>query len=307
MAKKRKNPFENPMADAEAFGFGNINIGRALQGIDMQELESLVSSMTDEEGMMAFSMIGHLADSGVTPEAYSMFYNVFQRLRPMIADDDEENVPMLTRKRKPSKKAPASSKTLLIRIQMKGVAKPPMWRELEIPADASFLTLHEAIQILTGLENYHLWQFNEKAYNSYVQIGLPMDNEFGGGIEDITDDASTTPISAYLAKEGDKLEYVYDFGDDWIFVVSVKKVLDKKIEHPVCVAYKCDINAEEDTGGIWSYLEMRTAYNEWGTYSKKKKEEIADRWGYDSASDFYDSLQYKRFDLDEANAALEEL
>ena len=59
--------------------------------------------------------------------------------------------------------ADAAEKTLVLKIQMKGVTKPPMWREVEIPANYNFEELHEVIQIVTGLENCHLWQFNKSA------------------------------------------------------------------------------------------------------------------------------------------------
>lgn len=307
MAKKRKNPFDNPASDAGLNTPGTLDIMHALHGMDMSELATLIEGLTEEEGMMVFAMISHLAEAGVKPDAYAAFYNVYQRLRPMIAENDRKNEKKSAKKGKQSEKSAMSGETLLIRIQMKGVTKPPMWREVEISPDASFLRLHDVIQIVTGLQDYHLWQFNERAYDGYVQIGLPMDDEFGGGIEEITDDASTTPISAYLAKEGDKLEYVYDFGDDWIFVVSVKKVFDKKSDHPVCVAFKSDMNPEEDSGGIWSYLDMRADYAAWKSYTKKKREQIAAQRYYDSADDYYENLKELLFDIDEVNEALKEL
>lgn len=307
MAKKRKNPFDNPESTPGANAPGPIDIARALHGIDMNELLPLVEDMTEEEGMSAFAMISYLAEIGVKPETYTAFYNVYQRVRPMMTEDSNYNEKKSATKRNLSEKSAMSDKTLRIRIQMKGVVKPPMWREVEIPSDASFLLLHKVIQTVVGLQDYHLWQFSERAYDGDILIGLPIEDDFGMGIEDITDDAYSTPISAFLAKEGDKLEYVYDFGDDWIFVVSVKKVLDRKLDHPVCVAFKSDLNPEEDSGGILCYLGMRSDYAEWKSYTKKKRKEIAERMNFDSADDYYENLRELLFDIDEVNEALKEL
>lgn len=306
MAKKRKNPFDNLVSNPKGSAPGNVDIKSALHGIDIFDLLPLVNEMSEEEGMITFAMISHLYKSGITPERYAAFYKVCQRLSPLLAEDKEDEE-QFEKKGAESEKFAGSGKSLRIRIQMKGVKKPPMWREVEMPSDASFLTLHQVIQIVAGLDNYHLWQFNEKAYDEEIQIGIPMDDEYGGGIEDVTDDARTTPISVYLAKEGDKLEYVYDFGGDWIFELSVKKVLDKRLNNPVCVAFKGDMNPEEDSGGIWSYLDMRTYYAEWNSYTKKKRKEIAENMCYDSADEYYENLKDHLFDIDEVNDALEGL
>lgn len=265
--------------------------------------ESLIAGMTDEVGMLTFTMISQLAENGITPEAYAGFYNIYMKVRPLIHPGNRGSKARSPKRGSAAKASANGGDTLLLRIQMKGVTKPPMWREVEMPADATFLHLHDVIQTVMGLENYHLWQFNERAYQEDLQIGLEH-NGFDGGLDYVTDDASETPISRYLSDVGDKLEYVYDFGDDWIFVVSVKKVLDKKSGHAVCVAFKSDLNAMEDSGGVWGYEQMRHDYAEWGNYTKKKREEIAEDHGYDSAEDYYESLQDNMFDIDEVNADL---
>ena len=59
-------------------------------------------------------------------------------------------------------------KSLLLKIQMKRVTKPMMWREVEVPADMSILDLHDVIQCVVGLESSHLWQFNERTSDVYL-------------------------------------------------------------------------------------------------------------------------------------------
>ena len=180
-----------------------------------------------------------------------------------------------------------------------------MWREVEIPADCNFLQLHEVIQEVTGLEDSHLWQFNVKAYDDSLQIGVEMDeDEFGPGLDYVTHEAEATPATQFLQQKGDKLEYIYDFGDDWIFTVEVKELVKKKIEHPVCRKYKSELNAIEDIGGAWAYQTLRNIFDNWGSLSDKEKKQNADQWGFDSVDDFLEMLNDGRISIDDVNDAL---
>ena len=307
MAKKRKNPFDDPfMSDGLSAMGDNDNMDLAgMPHLDLAALAPLVAEMTDQEGMMLFSLIGELVERGVTPERYTTFYNAYQKLRPMF----ESHAP--AGKKKVSKHAVSflgesglKDKTLLLKIQMKGVVKPPMWREVEVPADMTFLDLHEVIQCVVGLENGHLWQFNERAYDDWLMIGIQSKGAYDPGLEYVTDDAAVTPVSAYLNEVGAKLEYTYDFGDNWVFTVTVKKILDKKMEHPICTAFKSELNAIEDTGGPWSYEEQRMNLSDWKKLKKKEREEIAAHACFDSAEDYYDMLRSSLFDMDAVNERL---
>lgn len=308
MAKKRKNPFDDPFMGDGLPAIENDMDLAGVPGLDVGELMPLVAELTDQEGIMLFSMIGELVERGITPERYASFYNAYQKLRPMFGPSKPAG------KKKVSKRAAASSedaglkdKTLLLKIQMKGIVKPPMWREVEVPADMTFLHLHDVIQCVMGLEDCHLWQFKEGAYDDGVLIGIQSRGDYDPGLEDVTDDAAVTPISAYLNEVGAKLEYTYDFGDYWVFTVTVKKILDKKTEHPVCTAFKSELNAIEDTGGPWRYEEMRMNLADWKKLNKKEKEEIAERAYFDSPADYHDMLRSSLFNIDAVNERLKKL
>lgn len=149
----------------------------------------------------------------------------------------------------------ADKKSLVLKIQLRGVSKPPLWREVQVPADINFLQLHEIIQALFGWGGFHLWQFEERPYSSGYRIGMPSPHDAGWD-DGPTDNADETPITIVLKKKGDKMVYVYDFGDDWIHDISVKEVLDKKTEHPVCLKFKSG-NPMDDIGGVYGLEEMR--------------------------------------------------
>lgn len=203
----------------------------------------------------------------------------------------------------------AKEKTLTLRVQMHDVTKPPMWRELKVPADFTFLQLHKAIQGACGLEECHLWQFQRKPYDPELQIGVPSDrkNPYGMGLEDCTHDARKTGITAFLAEKGQKLVYVYDFGDDWIFNVSVTGIGPRDGDTAVCTRWKSDLQPIEDTGGIWSYLDLRQAWSERATLTKRQKEELADRFGYDSFDDLMDLVTEAIFDPETVNERLADI
>ncbi len=284
--------------------------------IGLEETEKLMKKMSPEEREV-FGIMFELAMMGVTPEDYAHFYQIFdmagQVAESMYPADDmsDEDLPWnddLYREPVTADKyeplADASAHTLVLKVQMKDVQKPPMWREIEIPADYNFLQLHYAIQEVTGLKNCHLWQFNEKAYNHSLVIGAGEDSAMDMGLEDFTHEARETPVTTFLQRKGDKLEYVYDFGDDWIFTIEVKDLLDKKSEHPVCRKYKSDLNAIEDFGGVWSYLDAREEMKEWETLTKKKREEIAWSHNFESPGDYIKFLHKNCIDIEAVNASL---
>jgi hypothetical protein len=283
-------------------------------------------SREDKAKMLLTTLLVKL---GVTPEEYSESYGMVNQLfgvlgktgsranpRDMDFDDDFSTFDMLgpgmrrgyvsftTYEPMPD----AAEKTLVLKIQMRGVTKPPMWREVEVPADYNFAELHDVIQIVTGLENSHLWQFNKSAYDDSLQIGIPMDHDdpYGFGLESVTDVADETPLTKYLAQKGDELEYVYDFGDDWVFSVKVQKVIDSACESPKCLKWKSDLNALEDFGGPYSYEEIREIVSEDSVLTKKEKDSIAKNYlgWFENKKELMQFLNEKRFDIDSVNIEL---
>lgn len=284
-------------------------------------------SREDKAKMLLTTLLVKL---GVTPEEYSESYGMVNQLFGVLGktgsransrgmDFDDGNfspfdmfgpemrrgyVPFTTYEPMPD----AAEKTLVLKIQMKGVAKPPMWREVEVPADYNFAELHDVIQIVTGLENSHLWQFNKSAYDDSLQIGIPMDHDdpYGFGLEYATDVADETPLTKYLAQKGDELEYVYDFGDDWVFSVEVQKVIDSECESPKCLKWKSDLNALEDFGGPYAYEEIREIVSEDSVLTKKEKDAIVENYlgWFENKKELIKFLNEKRFNIDTVNIEL---
>lgn len=285
--------------------------GKAPKGVMKAAPEDLDPEETEVEGMKIM-MMATLADMGVTPEDYAEFLSdkdaVSKIREELFSMADEFGFDTgRHREAEPVHALPhADSKSLRIKVQMKGVTKPPMWREIVIPADFSFSQLHHAIQAVTGLENSHLWMFQHKAYDRVMKISIPDDEDLWSGGE-VTYDADKTPVTGFLKDKGDKLEYVYDFGDDWIFTVSVQEVTDRQGDVAECTKWKCDFNAIEDCGGVWAYLTLRDLYASPGDFTAREKAEQAAGYGFESFARMKAWLEDAVFDPELVNARLASL
>lgn len=195
----------------------------------------------------------------------------------------------------------AENKSLVLKIQLRGVKKPPLWREVQIPANFNFEQLHQVIQTLFGWDNSHMWQFEATPYSHGYRIGPHMEDiGLGDGPTDIADE---TPVTKVLKNPKDKMVYVYDFGDDWVHDISVKEVLDVKTGHPVCLKWKSD-NPMEDIGGIWGFEEFREMADPTVKHTKKEIKEFLDNHWFDSMDDFQQFMAEHQFNLNDVNEEL---
>lgn len=265
-------------------------------------LAAKLAQMLPPEEREIMMHMGYLIAHGVTPEEYTHFYTMVNMMTgnmPESRFDDSEEADFRNRDCEPL--ADAAGKTLRLKVQMKEVHKPPMWREVEVPADASFLDLHHVIQIVMGFDDCHLWDFSDPNHRGISISVMPEEDSF---MDRTTDEAAETPLTAFLREKGDKMNYEYDFGDSWEFSIEVKEVLDRKCEHPVCTKYKGDMNPIEDSGGLWGYETNRENFSKWATLSKGKRRQIADEFSFDTPEEYFDWLSESLIDLDEVNDAL---
>lgn len=130
-------------------------------------------------------------------------------------------------------------------------SRPKIWRRVLVPAEMSFLNLHEVIQYSFGWQDYHLFQFIKD--NCFIRV--PQGNEYLWG-RDEEFDAKKTKIRNWFLSYG-KMTYEYDFGDSWIHSIALEKAFNRKpnVKYPVCIAGKraCP---PEDVGGMGGYSEL---------------------------------------------------
>ena len=103
-------------------------------------------------------------------------------------------------------------------------AVPPIWRRLELRSDLTLEEVHGILQTAFGWFDAHLWRFagGGHPFDLDSQLFLcPFDVEEG---EDEGLPASQVRLDEVLRTSGDRLAYVYDYGDDWQLRLQMESV-----------------------------------------------------------------------------------
>jgi len=174
-----------------------------------------------------------------------------------------------------------------VKITLDGVADPPVWRRLLVPAGIRLDRLHQVIQAAMGWEDYHLHVFSD----GRAQYGIP-DPELG-----FRDERKAT-LRDLIPREGGRARYTYDFGDDWEHEVVVEKLLaaEAGVRYPVCGA-GAGACPPEDCGGVWGYAHLREVLAD---PTSEEHEDLLAWLGLGKANEF----DPHSFDVDKANRAL---
>lgn len=160
-----------------------------------------------------------------------------------------------------------------VKIKLRGVSGPPVWRRLQVRADMSLELLHESILAAFGWAGYHMHAFQ----SGPERFGSP-DSELG-----FTDERAVS-LGELIGDVGDRLLYTYDFGDDWEHEIVVEELLDAdpEVRYPVLVAAK-GACPPEDCGGPWGYAELKEILAD---PAHERHQEMLDWLGLDDASAF---------------------
>ena len=176
-----------------------------------------------------------------------------------------------------------------LKITLRGVSKPPVWRRAAVPAGLTLDLLHDVIQKVMGWENGHLHVFSTPR-RSY---GTP-DSDLG-----FADERKVT-LAEVLARPGATMRYTYDFGDDWEHDIVLEKILPPDpVAGLSCLAGK-GACPPEDCGGAWGYDGLKEVLVD---PDHEEHQELLDWLGLESAAGF-DPAQFR---LDEVNARLSQL
>ncbi|MDA8375967.1 MAG: plasmid pRiA4b ORF-3 family protein [Planctomycetia bacterium] len=136
-----------------------------------------------------------------------------------------------------------------LKITLRG-SKPSIWRRVVVPADITLDDLHSVIQRAMGWNNSHLHAFE---IDGTTYSGAGPDGYLELDMND--QDESDVSLGA-VAREKMKFSYTYDFGDDWIHIITVEKFIPREAAPKtiICTGGKmcCPM---EDSGGLWGYYE----------------------------------------------------
>ncbi|WP_422116548.1 plasmid pRiA4b ORF-3 family protein [Brachybacterium sp. UNK5269] len=145
---------------------------------------------------------------------------------------------------------------LTVRVDLQH-ASPPIWRRLELRSDLTLAALHRILQVAFDWQDYHLFRFalGGNPFDRHAQLFLcPFDVEQG---EEAGLPVAEVRIDEALQEPGDRLEYVYDYGDDWHLVLQVEGVRPASDDTPGVVAVGGRRAAPpEDCGGLTTADEL---------------------------------------------------
>jgi hypothetical protein len=180
-----------------------------------------------------------------------------------------------------------TAKTKILEIEiLLGDVQPAVSRRVQVPGEATLAELHEVVQAAMGWTNSHLHEFDVGG----VRYGL-LDPDWDAG--QVGDEAKAKLFR--LVGQGDRLVYVYDFGDNWTHTLTVEKIVapEPGVRYPRCVAghRACP---PEDVGGPWGYDGFLEVIADPGHPEHDERTEWAGG-----------SFDPARFGLDEVNEALE--
>lgn len=189
------------------------------------------------------------------------------------------------RRGKPAKPA---EQAIQFKVQLRYI-RPPIWRRVVLPDNATLGDLHAVIQTTMGWDNDHLHAFriggtSYSEPSSYEDEEMHMENE------------ERVPLAEVVTRAKQKFIYEYDFGDSWEHEIVAEKFLplDSVVKYPVCLggARACP---PEDCGSFPGYLDILDALK--AEKPTEEQEELLE-WvgeGYDPEC----------FDLDAVNRRLQ--
>jgi hypothetical protein len=141
-----------------------------------------------------------------------------------------------------------------LKVTLRGVSKPPVWRRVLVDADASLGELHQVIIAAMGWDDSHLHMFSDGGAR-YSTPDMDLDDE------DEDEDEDEFALADVLAEPGDRLRYTYDFGDSWDHDIKLEKVFPPDADPPATVVPACLAGKgacpPEDCGGPWGYAALK--------------------------------------------------
>lgn len=189
-----------------------------------------------------------------------------------------------TRKAKP---AGPAGKAIQFKVQLRFI-RPPIWRRVVLPDNATLGDLHQVIQVAMGWQNYHM--------HSFRIGGLHYTGADAAEMEDMDmENEERVPLAEVVSHAKQKFIYEYDFGDSWEHEIIAEKFLplDPAAQYPVCLggARACP---PEDCGSFPGYMNILEALN-------AKKPTLDQKKLLEWVGEEYDP---ERFDLDAVNRRL---
>ena len=135
--------------------------------------------------------------------------------------------------------------------------KPPIWRRLLVRSTVKLGILHYILQTSMSWMGGHLHDFEQDGirYENKASTDITYIDKMDTNAEVM--DEEKVSLSQLLHTVKDRLNYTYDFGDDWAHLIVLEKILpmDSETQLPSCIGGKREA-PPEDCGGVWGYTAL---------------------------------------------------
>lgn len=196
----------------------------------------------------------------------------------------------------------------LMKIKLKGVSKPPVWRKLTMPHDLTFEMLHAVIQFSFGWQGEHMYEFCDSISKKTFEI-MPLFEEDKWMYEMTKErgvkvaEAAETKLCDIFKGDRKSLIYRYDFGDDWMHDITIEDIVIGNEQHAVCLSGK-GACPPEDCGGPVGYEYMKETLSE--RPCSKDARELRSRLGLGRDEKLHPE-DFTKEDIESINKILEDI
>jgi hypothetical protein len=149
--------------------------------------------------------------------------------------------------------------------------KPKIWRQVWVAPDITLRQLHKVIQAAMGWHDAHLYGFAVPGTGRAGRYwGAPNGQRFEPaearvddlpGFDEPTRSDARQPLNGLLRQPGDKLLYLYDYGDDWEHTITLAQTLPNSQPLP-CLTGAAGGCPPEDCGGLPGFEQLCDDWND---------------------------------------------
>jgi hypothetical protein len=133
-------------------------------------------------------------------------------------------------------------------------SQPLIWRRFQVTDDYRFDRFHQVIYLVMGWMNSHLHEF----HIGERKIGMRFDDPWSR--TELIDETKVF-LHEMNFQEGDKLHYLYDFGDYWEHLLEVQHITKGSLSAPSCLNGQ-NACPPEDCGGTSGYANLLKVLND---------------------------------------------
>lgn len=165
----------------------------------------------------------------------------------------------------------------VLKVQIKGITKPPVWRRFNVPVNARLSDFHTAIQSAFGWHNDHLHSFEDRSVRWATRYEDDCPTPWDVPEPDLT-------VKQFL-QTVPKPSYVYDFGDWWEHSIKVESIEKGDVDDIECIAGR-GARPPEDCGGVWRYESIKHLLASKAPEDDEARQFWMDFMGLESPEDF---------------------